>query len=296
MRLTFLPTSLALALTVLAAPAPASAQLGKLIKKAAKAVDKSQDNPNALPPSAFGPELTEQTLVAVLNGLDAQERMLAQRNTVADQRDALATQRQKTLMGHDEEQSAFRQATDHWNQCRDGVLQQIDNKIQAGMAAYQQKLVSDPGKLAQWQQQMMTMQAHVMQMLQKGDTAGAAQYARTTQRKLAGVGGDARADTAQATRTCGNAPPKPAWLAQADADQARVDSLDERVRDLETRANAIGASTAGMSQLQFANGCERIMYWYDGVSGGTVRQRFNDAEVALFNKYKVRIATLERAR
>lgn len=284
------------ALTIaLAAPVPANAQIGGLIKKAAgKVVDQHQDNPNARPSSAFGPELTEQTTTGVLKGLEAEQRILDQRDLVAQKRDALQDASNTLTAPHDAERQAFTSATGRWNECRNGVFDRLDQQQQARVAEQQKQLLSDPAKLAQFQKQIMAMQEKSMQLLQKGDTAGAMKLSQDFALSQSGLKIDPKADTAQAIKECGAIPVKPDWMVKAELDDAKADTLSTQVRNLEDKAQAAGVSASGLSAEQFAQARERLVNWYRGGKDNNSVQRFGKAELQLIHEHQAEIEKLER--
>lgn len=278
----------------LAIPVTTSAQIGGLIRKAARqAIEKPAENASALPSSAFGPALTEQTMTAALHGLEAQQALLLRRDSVAARQDALSNARSKLTDGHDADQQAYNAAGDTWNSCMDDQFGKIDQERGVAMQAVTQKLMADPAKMQAFQQQVMAMQLKARQMIQQGDTAGAKALADDFTRKMLGAG-SAESDSTRAIKTCGNAPAKPTWMVQADADWERETVLGDTIRILETAADSTGAHTAGMTVEQFGNARERIMYWYMGQKSGTMQQRFDDAELRLFKEHKAEIMKLDR--
>ena len=281
-------------LVALATPAPARAQLGGLIKKAKKSVEQHQQDPNARPSSAFGPELTEQTITGVLRGLAAQNRLLDQRDSLARQRDALLTARGALVENHDAEIDAYQTGTEKNRDCRAGVLERESEAMQAKMAIASQQLMSDPAKLAKFQKDMMAVQTKAAQLMQKGDTTGAVELQIAFARQIAGVAGTPKADSAKADQECGPAPTKPGWMVQGDADAARADTLAARMRDLETQANDAAIRESGLPAAQFAQARERIVNWFRGGRDNNHLQQFGKAELNLFHEHQAQIEKLER--
>jgi hypothetical protein len=268
----WLPVAAAL---VMAVPAPVHAQFGGLLKKAKQAAEQQNQNPDARPSSAFGPEFTEQTMTAVLNGLAAEEQVLVQRNTLAKQRDDLLDQRGKLVDAHSAEQTAYEQALDKHRECVQQALEQSDEARHAKINAYAQTMAADPTKLA------------------RGDTAGAARATLAPIATQAGVSMDFKADTAQALRQCGPPPARAGWMVTADADRTRADSLAAQMRTLENEADAQALQVSGLPATQFAQLRERMVNWYRGGRDKNSVQQFSSAELKLFHEHQAQIEKLD---
>ena len=277
-------------------PAPAHAQLGGLLKKAKKAVEtQASQNPNARPSSAFGPELTEASMTAVLKGLNAQTPIFARINALNEQRDSVSNAEAKARDGHGAEQQAYDAATDTRRECVSQALSRIDDTREAKVQGYAQSIIGDPAKLSALQKAMIAAQAQSAQLMAKGDTAGAARVQVEAMSKQMGIAADPKADTVQAERGCGKPPAKPGWMLAADADAARVEAYDRQTRDLEHQVQAEGARVAGMSPAQFALAHERILNWYHGGRDNNSVQQFGAEELKVLHAHEAEIEKLEGA-
>lgn len=296
MRKGILRICMAAVTAVTVAPAPAHAQLGGLLKKAKKAVEKqTAQNPNARPSSAFGPELTEATMTAVLKGLNAQTPIFARINRVSQQRDSARNASSNLRDGHDDEARAYDAAVDKRRECVSQALSRIDEATQAKVETYAQSLMGDPAKLAAFQKTVMAAQTLSAQRMAKGDTVGAMRVQVDSMRKAMGINTDPKADTVQAERSCGNPPAKPGWLTAADAEDARADADDRQIRDLEQQVGAEGARVAGMSPAAFALAHERILNWYHGGRDNNSVQQFGAEELKVLHAHEAEIEKLEGA-
>jgi hypothetical protein len=276
--------TLAVALAV-AAPAPGYAQIGGLVKKAKSAVQRQRDAPS-------GPQLTAQAVEGVLKGLEAQMPILDQRDAVSKQRDAALQDRSKLFDAHPDGSEAYSEAESKNEVCMDSVFTQINDARGAKLAAMGQQLAGDPAKLAAFEKDIMAMQQKAMQMMQQGDTAGATRVQLEYRYRLTGA--DPKADTTEAVKACGAPPVKPTWLVTADADAARADTLNGRMRDLEERASSTAVTASGLSAEEFAQVRERIITWYEQQDSRYPNQGFTDAEVKLLRARQAEIAKLER--
>ena len=135
------------------------------------------------------------------------------------------------------------------------------------------------------------MQQKAMQMMQAGDTAGAMRLQRDFASKQLGI--DPKADTAKAVQTCGKPPTKPAWLAQADADADRADTLNVRMRDLEEKASSESVRLSGVSADKFTAARERIARWWGQQQDDDPSRGFAEGEVKILKSHRDQIAKLE---
>lgn len=269
---------------VLAAPLPVTAQLGGLVKKARKAVQ-HEENPTS------GSSLTEALVRSTLKGLEAQRSLLRQRDAMSKQRDAAVTERSKLFDAHPGEGEAYSDADSKNAICRDSVFTQIDDQHQSNMSNMGQQVAADPQKRAALMQKMMAMQQKSAQMMASGDTAGARKLQTAFALEMSGV--DPKADTAKVDKACGPPPAKPAWLAKADADADRADTLNARMQRTEAQAVSEGVQTSGLSAEQFNQVRERISSWWAHQGGPSPNQGFTKGEVKILEAHRAEIAKLE---
>jgi hypothetical protein len=273
--------SLALAL---AAPLPANAQLGGLMKKARKAMQ-HQDNP------ASGGSLTDALVRSTLKGIEAQLPILNQRDAMSKQRDAAVTERSKLFDAHSGEGEAYSDADSKNAICRDSVFTLISDQRQADMANMGQQIAADPQKRAALMQQEMAMQQKAQQMMQAGDTAGARKFQMQAAMAMAGV--DLKADTAKVDKACGRPPAKPAWLVKADDDADLADTLNARMQRVEEKAVSDGIRASGLTADQFNQVRERIVTWWAQQGGPNPNEGFTKEEVAILGSHRAEIEKLE---
>ncbi len=273
--------SLALAL---AAPLPANAQLGGLMKKARKAMQ-HQDNP------ASGGSLTDALVRSTLKGIEAQLPILNQRDAMSKQRDAAVTERSKLFDAHSGEGEAYSDADSKNAICRDSVFTLISDQRQADMANMGQQIAADPQKRAALMQQEMAMQQKAQQMMQSGDTAGARKFQMQAAMAMAGV--DLKADTAKVDKACGRPPAKPAWLVKADDDADLADTLNARMQRVEEKAVSDGIRASGLTADQFNQVRERIVTWWAQQGGPNPNEGFTKEEVAILGSHRAEIEKLE---
>jgi len=289
---------LALAILLFALTPPAArAQIGDVVKKAAKTATANPttnpgQNPNAKPSTAFGPELTEESLIGVLKGLTATQQTLAQRDELAKQRDDAYKKQSATLQGHDADRQAWDQANRKVSDCRRNVFSDQDKKRQQIIQQKQQQMMSDPAQRNAMMADVAAFQQQIQPMQAKGDTAGIRKATQDYQRKIMGPGFDPKADTAEADKQCGAEAPKPAWMVEAEKYGAQADALNGKIRDTESKAQSDGVAASGMSAQQYAAGRERVLNWYRGGPNHTNVQNFSQSESDLLNKHKSEIDKL----
>src|SRR5206468_2295220 len=111
-------------LTILALPGVSQAQLGGLIKKAAKSAAESHvaataTNSNLKPSDAFGPELTSASLDAVVRGLAAADAKLSEAKQLHDDEDRLNVEYAKSTNAHDAERQRYQDQSRAIGHCQD---------------------------------------------------------------------------------------------------------------------------------------------------------------------------------
>lgn len=274
MRLTGFATLIALAV---AAPATSHAQIGGLIKKAAnaatnKAEQKVVENSNLKPSEAFGPELTAQTLDAVLRGLAAAQAKLAEADSLRAERQKIDAAYSKSVEAHDRERIAFEERRDKIVSCQDNVR---NERRRTAEDAYSKRMQSDPAAQAKMMQATMAVAQKVSAAQAKGDTA---EVRRIMEELARSQGLDPRADSAAAIKECGTRPETPAWLAEQQALRDRVAAFDGRIRNAENNAQSAGAKASGMSFKDYSLARERVLHWYLETYKSWKVQRFGDNE------------------
>ena len=270
----FISHLLAPALTLaLVSPACASAQFGGLIKKAKKVTHTEA----AAAPVAGGPQLTEQSVQALLRALPVIQGMTQTRSSLVTRQQAASREYSSLTEQHDAENAAYNKSTQDVGSCRDDAFSKINDAHQEAMEAKQANLMSDPAAM----QQYMELARQTAALQAKGDTKGAIELGQQFQAKMLGI--SPKADSAQVDKECGKIPAKPAWLARADSLAALSNTLSDSVRSIENRMGTEGARASGMDIVAYNVAFERLTTWYHAPNGSG---NLSKAEYAVLDSHK----------
>jgi hypothetical protein len=284
----------ALVAFAVAIPAVSHAQLGSLARKAKDAAankveNKVIENKKLKPSSAFGAELTPQSLDRVLRGLAAHESKLNDADGMREARQQIDAELAKSYTAHDKDRERFDVAHRKAEQCQDSV---ISTRGKASQDAYMKRMQTDPVAQAKMVQTMMAVSQKVNDAQMRGDSV----EARRLMTDIAkGQGIDPKADSLVANKTCGAIPARPAWLVEQDTLRARSRRLDSQVREVEHGAQAAGAAASGMPVKEYSLGRERVMHWHLESRGGKPIQAFGIDERKLLESRRADIETFKKA-
>ncbi|HEY9227723.1 MAG TPA: hypothetical protein VIP11_13795, partial [Gemmatimonadaceae bacterium] len=238
-------------------PATARSQIGGLVRRAKEAAaTKVVENKNLKPSSAFGPELTEQSLNGVLRGLAAAQASLDSADQLRVERQRIDAELSKSYQAHDKEREKYQELARSTERCQDSVTRERGASAQA---AYMQRMQSNPAEQAKMMQAAVAVTQKVAAAQQRGDSA---EVRRLMTELVKAQGMDPKADSAFAIKTCGAVPQKPAWLAQQESARDRSQSIDGRIREFENGAGAAGAKASSMSVREYSMARERVLHWY----------------------------------
>jgi hypothetical protein len=280
-------------LALAALPGDARAQLGGLIKKAAKSAAEGRvatsvaASTNIKPSDTFGPELTSASLDAVIRGLAATDAKLGEAKALRDEKDRLNIAYASATNAHDGDRQRFDERSRTIAHCQDSV---IHARSQAAQDAYMNRMRNDPKAQAE----MMRAAMAISQQSATGK-ADSAQQRRMMEKLAKAQGIDPAADSAVAVSVCGARPAKPGWLAEQDSARARIYRLENQVRDVENGADSAGAAASGMSRKDYALARERVVNWYAEVHNGHVVQVFGGEERRLLDARRAEIEQYRRA-
>ena len=271
-------------------PAVSHAQLGGLVRKAQNAAaNKVIENKNLRPSSAFGPELTAETLDAVLRGLAATDAKLAEADRHREARRTLDARLSKSLDAHQKDRESYDNLRIKVDQCQSDFRDKRRNELEAEFEAKR----ADPAQQAKLMQLTIAYGAKLAAAQQKGDTA---EYRRLTLEMSKAQGVDPVADSAAVISACGRVPAKPAWLIEQDSIRALAARGDSQVREAEESAQAAGAAASGMpSRNAYAMARERVMHWYMEKRGASPIQHFGAEERKLLEAKRDAIMSFSRA-
>lgn len=285
----------ALAAFAVTVPASSHAQLGSLVRKAKEAAANKvvENNPslnkNLKPSSAFGPELTAQSLDAVLLGLATTAVKLGEADALRLQRQKYDADLSKSIEAHEKDRERYDLARRAAANCQDSIRSSRKN---AAQDAYQKRMQTDPLAMAQMMKAGQDLGFKVNAAQQKGDTA---EVRRLVEELAKSQGLDPKADSVFAVKQCGAIPAKPAWYVEQDSLRARSNRTDAQIRDIENGAAGAGAAASGLSIKEYSLGRERVLHWYMESRGATPIQAFGGDERKLLESRKADIAKFSNA-
>lgn len=280
----------ALAAFAVSVPAVSQAQLGGLVRKATNAAtNKMVENKNLKPSSAFGPELTAESLDGVLRGLSAADAKLDEADRLRSTRVRIDEELSQSLNAHEKDREVFDNQVRKTETCQSDFRRQRNKENQEMFDA---KIKNNPAGQAQLMQVVVQLGGKLAMAQQKGDTA---EQRRITLEIYKAQGLDPIADSAATIKTCGVVPAQPAWLVEQDSLRHRSARADNQVRETESGAQAAGAAASGMSSKAYAQARERVMHWYMEARGGSPIQHFGGDERKLMEAKRPTIEKLSRS-
>lgn len=289
LRLVRIPLVAVCALTVTLA-APAQAQFGGLINKAKeKAAEKAA-------PVAPGEQLTDELLGKVITGAQAAERVLAEKDRLAEARDKKNKDLSEMSDRNRPVLAAYNEASSKISECRSASLNTLGEaraqRIEKDMTAKRQ----DPAFIAKMQLASLKYGKAMAEAQQKNDPV-------LTQKALADfqkeVGGsdllvEMKKDTVVTDAKCGKMPALPASLAKEDSLNKLIAADDANIRTYEARAVNEGAQASGLEQLRYLQLKERALSIFNKISNKG-SGKYGDDETAAITKRKAELEKLLRA-
>jgi hypothetical protein len=274
--------------TALAAPVPAHAQFGKLLKKAKETVAGGNDSTAAGGESgatalgALRPgspkfdesviELTPSVIDRMLRGMAAEARVTQasvarQKKIEADMAAVDKEVDQLDAQHPSTERDAWQEANSRIDQCISDELQKREEQNEGEIQA---RLMSDPAA----RQKMMELSQRMSAELQRGDSVAAK---KTMAEVQAVTYPSLKADSAAAMKKCGTPAPKPAWMAREEQLRERRDQLGEELRKtgdagrdtaLVVVAQGGGGGGARLTAVQYSMALERMIAWAAATAPG----------------------------
>jgi len=271
---------LAAALIGLAAPAPAHAQFGKLIKKAKHAMDPSKsggtsataDEASANHPAEWL-ELTSARVGGMIDGLQAKLHLVSTADGigVAAMNERAQKIEQELPKIDPEAETRYDNAVGDQKFCMEKTRDTLDQ-------AHQGEATAAAMQMAYNRQSAMQMGA-LMQKAQearaRGDTAEANRLQHEMMAPMLAIG---EKDSLEAVKRCGQVPVKPADLVTYDSLNAAHEQLIERIRAVQNEADSVAAERSGMTRQQFDMAKERVLSYVAGD-----KQGLDKAELAALN-------------
>ncbi len=290
MRLSIVTRALLAAAVVaaIAAPVPAHAQFGKLLKKAKEKVVGDKDSSAAAesPGGASGPlqfrdakfdadviELTPAVLDNVMRGMSAEvavlKRSAASGKNLSDEVESANKEYDQIGKDHpDEERQAWEESNSRINAC---ISEKVDAVSEQHRDEAQARIMSDPAL----RQKMADIVGKAGAASERGDTAASRQYME----ELEAVSNPyAKEDSATARKQCGTPAPKPAWLVRQEKLATQRSALADSLRNLEGRARDTavvvvgrggGGSAGHITRRQYSLALERLVGWAAATEPGS---------------------------
>jgi len=266
----------------IAAPVPAHAQFGKLLKKAKEKVVGDKDSSAAAESSgrATGPlqfrnakfdddviELTPAVLDRVMRGMSAEvavlKRSAVSGKNLSDEVESANKEYDQIGKDHpDTEREAWESSNRKIEDCIDEKVGELNEQHQSDAPA---RFMSDPAL----RQKMADIVEKAGTASERGDTAASRKYMD----ELEAVSNPyAKEDSAAARKQCGTPAPKPAWLVRQEKLATQRSALADSLRNLEGRARdtAIVATGQGGGAAHGGGGSQ-------GASGQLTRKQYSIA-------------------
>jgi len=259
-----------------AAPTIAQAQFGGLINKVkSKVAPQPQNSADAPHFDATTVELTPSQVDAVIRGFSASINVLngtngnsvqvlsARVKAAVAEADALEAQ-------HPGQREQYQNSSSKISSCRSEAF----DKIHQGQAAQMQsKMMSDPAFRTKYMALAKDMQAAAASR----DTSA---VRKAQEHMFNTLMPTTRADTLSIDKQCGAMPAPPAFIARENALDAQRDTLDERIRGMQTKAGPAGAQASGLTVPQYATAQERIEYFLGRAKNGVAQRGFTAPELS----------------
>jgi hypothetical protein len=305
--------------TALAAPIPAHAQFGKLLKKAKEKVAGGSDSsavgaggsgaPSSGSLIAGSPkfdetviELTPSVIDRMLRGMAAEARVkqasiARQKKIEADMASVDKESDQLEAQHPSSERDAWQETNNKIDECISSDLEKRQEQNEGQMQA---RLMSDPAT----RQKMMELSQKMSVELQRGDSVAAK---KTMAEVQALTYPSIKEDSAAAMKKCGKLAPKPSWMDREDQLRERKDQLGNELRDagnsardtaLVVVAKGGGGGGAQLTAVQYSMALERMIAWAAATgpgakSGGKMNFSATELDALKAKESEVRSATSE---
>ncbi len=274
--------------------APAQAQIGGFIKRAAqkavegKVQEKVEDATPVKPLS--GDPVTEAALNGLLKGLSLELETQERTKQMATAIDAKEKEVNDAENAAGNEPSAWEDANRNVGNC-------ISNSLDKSSAIHEKEM---PGRVLQLtapgkdntalMNKIQSISKKMSEAQTKGDMDG---YVKAMGEYMKLLGFDVQKDSLVAFAACGRPPAKPASLVKLERLKAEVDTLNERRRAAETESEARSAKAAGMPADQYALARERLWAWSDARRQKKTPRAITKEEDVLFSTRAADIKRVE---
>jgi hypothetical protein len=285
----------------LAAPSSANAQFGGLIKKAKEkvaekgaetAADKAADKMSPVTP---GEQLTDDLLSKVINGAQAADRMLGERDRVQAARETKNKEFSALLDKNQPVHSAYNEANSKIMDCRSSSFRSLDDARRAKYDARVKQLQADPAFMGKYQLISMKYAKQIAEAQQKQDPVALQKAQMDMMKEIVGsdVFADIKKDSVTTNSKCGKVPALPAALTQEEKMRTDIAAADDSIRTLEAKAVNAGAQASGLEQVRYLQLKERALSIMNRVAGQGAKAKFGDEETEAVKK---RLSDLERVK
>jgi hypothetical protein len=276
-------------LAIWATPAIVDAQIGGLVKRAArKAADETVANKAttavARESNVAGDEITSDTLELMFKGLGAIATRLETSEALYKRRDDLSSKLQKHRSANYESHQRYELMASKTHGCYNAFFSDLNQRREGEMQQRMKAMAMSPEKLAQLSQEYARVAMDVQAAQAKGDTAAANIALQSFSQKYLGI--DPQADSSAARKTCGAMPPKPASLAEEERLSAEEEALNDQLRQAEAWVELAGPTASGIPAGRFALARERMVMWYQADRAGNADKKFPPREQQLFSSRK----------
>ena len=261
------------------APRPATAQFGGLLKKAAekageKAVDKATGAEDRVSPRVNGTELTDDAVNRLLKGLSVTAAKMTERDELQERVDASNKVVAELREPNEAAISSWESAHGTWRDCFDNQMTKFSKAHEGQMKVGMMKLMADPKKAQSYSALLQKYSAEQQAAMAAGDTLKLTSATAALQRAVyLMMGVDLAVDSAKARGSCGAEPKKLAVMAKLEGLEAQRDTLQVKVRDLESTAQFAGAQAAGMPLQEFSLQREKASLFLRNGHGGNLLTR-----------------------
>jgi hypothetical protein len=279
--------------TALAAPVPAHAQFGKLLKKAKEKVAGGSDSVAAAESGvsssgtlrAGSPkfdqnviELTPSVIDQMLRGMAAEARVAQSSNAKQKKIEADMAAVDKEIEQLDaqhssSERDAWQETNRKIDECISDDLQKKQEQNESQMQA---RLMSDPAA----RQKMMELSQRMSEEMQRGDSVAAK---KTMAEVQAVTYPSLKSDSAAAIKKCGALSSKPAWMEREEKLRDRREQLGEELRGAGNAARdtalvvarGAGGGGAQLTAIQYSTALERMIAWAAATGPGAKSGKMN---------------------
>ena len=282
---------MALALLSSTFTTPAEAQLGSLRRAAGRRVEqKAEDRVAAatlIPPTftATTIEITAERLDRYTAAMETRKAAMAgNRQRYERMQTEISGLRESSQRAYNaKDLDAHQSASTRYADCRDDVVDAMEEDGERQTQAMQQRMMTDPvgAQRDPKVKQLMAVISAMGAAQQSGDTAA---IRRASERMVTvmGVTIDSAAIDRKAVPKCGARPAKPRSMIVTDSLSRRADSVSTAANALSSNSGGVKGSEVGMTDVQARMMWERIQSWLNGVQDSApITRTFTKAEYDL---------------